>query len=196
MSVEFTNTYQEILLDNLVAIIKQNFIFQTQIKLAENASQEKTNLEQQFGQQKTDLEQQFGQQKADLEQQLNELKNQLTSFNHVTEELEMYKNRVNQNSSAHEEKSRIQSALNDEMKKSSLYKEEIDKKNIDIINLSNELKVIMDELEKLRAIVPVAKLKEVEKQKPVEVVKEEPKIQKFIKPVDVKPLKVESGGTF
>ena len=36
MSVEFSNTYQEILLDNLVSIIKQNFVFQTQLKLAEN----------------------------------------------------------------------------------------------------------------------------------------------------------------
>ncbi len=36
MSVEFSNAYQEILLDNLVAIIKQNFVFQTQLKLAEN----------------------------------------------------------------------------------------------------------------------------------------------------------------
>jgi len=185
MSVEFTNTYQEILLDNLVAIIKQNFVFQTQIKLAESASQEKT-----------DLEQQFGQQKANLEQQLNDLKNQLASFNHVTEQLEIYKNKVDQNNSAHEEKSRIQSALNDEMKKSSSYKEEIDRKNADIIKLSNEMKVIKEELETLKELVPVSKLKKVEKQKPVEVVKEEPKIQKFIKPVDIKPLKIESGGTF
>jgi chromosome segregation ATPase len=175
MSVEFTNTYQEILLDNLVAIIKQNFVFQTQIKLAENT----------------------GQQKEELEKQLNELKNQMTSFNYVTEQLEMYKNKVDQNSSAHEEKSRIQSALNEEMKKSSSYKEEIDKKNADIIKLSNEMKVIKEELETLKELVPVSKLKKLDKPKPVEVVKkEEPKIQKFIKPVDIKPLKVESGGTF
>jgi chromosome segregation ATPase len=174
MSLEFTNTYQEILLDNLVAIIKQNFVFQTQIKLAENA----------------------GRQKDELEHQLNELKNQLTSFNYVTEQLEMYKNKVDQNNSAHEEKSRIQSAINEEMKKSSSYKEEIDKKNADIIKLSNKMKVIEEELETLKELVPVSKLKKMEKQKPVKVVKEEPKIQKFIKPVDIKPLKFESGGTF
>jgi len=175
MSVEFANIYQEILLENLVSIIKQNFVFQTQLKLAENA----------------------GQRNVELEQQLNELKNQMTSFNPVTEQLEMYKNKVDQNNSAHEEKSRIQSALNDEMKKSSSYKEEIDKKNADIIKLSNEMKVMIDELETLKELVPVSKLKKLEKPKPVEVVKkEEPKIQKFIKPVDIKPLKVESGGTF
>ena len=42
MSVEFSNTYQEILLDNLVSIIKQNFIFQTQLKLAENGNKDKS----------------------------------------------------------------------------------------------------------------------------------------------------------
>ena len=37
MSVEFSNTYQEILFDNLISIIKQNFIFQTQLKIAEES---------------------------------------------------------------------------------------------------------------------------------------------------------------
>lgn len=175
MSVEFANIYQEILLENLVSIIKQNFVFQTQLKLAEN----------------------IGQQKVDLEQQLNELRNQMTSFNHVTEQLEMYKNKVDQNNSAHEEKSRIQGALNEEMKNSSMYKQEIQKWKDEYTKLSDKMKVMIDELETLRELVPVSKLKKLEKPKPVEVVKkEEPKIQKFIKPVDIKPLKVESGGTF
>jgi len=168
MSVDFTNIYQEILLDNLVSIIKQNFVFQTQLKLAEN----------------------FGQRNVELEQQVKQLQIDTNQF-------AIYKNKAEQNNSAHEEKSRIQAALNEEMKKSSLYKEEIDKKNADIIKLSNEMKVMIDELETLRELVPASKLKKLEKPKSVEVVKkEEPKIQKFIKPVDIKPLKVESGGTF
>jgi hypothetical protein len=87
------------------------------------------------------------------------------------------------------------------MKNSSLYKQEIDKKNETIIKLSNEMKVMMEELESLRELVPASKLKKLEKPKPVEkpvevVKKEEPKIQKFIKPVNIQPLKVDSGGTF
>ena len=45
MSVEFTNAYQEVLLDNLVSIIKQNFVFQTQLKLAENSGKAKEELQ-------------------------------------------------------------------------------------------------------------------------------------------------------
>jgi succinate dehydrogenase/fumarate reductase flavoprotein subunit len=48
MSVEFSNAYQEILLDNLVSIIKQNFIFQTQIKLTENLANEKQELQKKY----------------------------------------------------------------------------------------------------------------------------------------------------
>jgi chromosome segregation ATPase len=48
MSVEFSNAYQEILLDNLVSIIKQNFVFQTQIKLTENLANEKQELQKKY----------------------------------------------------------------------------------------------------------------------------------------------------
>jgi hypothetical protein len=173
MSTDFTNIYQEIVLDNLVAIIKQNLVFQTQIKLSEN----------------------FGQRNAELEQQLNELKNQITSFNYVTEQLEIYKNKVDQNNSAHEEKSRIQVALNEEMKNSSMYKQEIQKWKDDYTKLSNEMEVVLGELKTLKELVPASKLKKVPK--PVETVKkEELKIQKFIEPISIQLSKTESGGTF
>ena len=49
MSVEFSNAYQEILLDNFNSVIKQNMMFQTQLKMAEemqknNKSEDKINL--------------------------------------------------------------------------------------------------------------------------------------------------------
>ena len=177
MSADFTNIYQEILLDNLVAIIKQNFAFQTQIKLSENVGQRNVELEKQVQQ---------------LQDETNQLKLQLQGD---TNQLEIYKNRAEQNNSAHEEKSRIQVALNNELQKSSSYKQEIDKKNAEIIKLSGEIKVLMYELEILKGLVPVSKLKKVPK--PVETVsKEEPKIQKFIEPINIKLSKFESGGTF
>lgn len=166
MSADFTNIYQEILLDNLVAIIKQNFAFQTQIKLSENAGQRNVELEKQVQQLQINLQQ-----------------------------LEIYKNKAEQNNSAHEEKSRIQVALNNELQKSSSYKQEIDKKNDEIIKFSGEIKVLMNELKILKELVPASKLKKVPK--PVETVtKEEPKIQKFIEPINIKLSKFESGGTF
>lgn len=48
MSVEFSNAYQDILFDNLISIIKQNFVFQTQIKLSENVVNEKQELQKSY----------------------------------------------------------------------------------------------------------------------------------------------------
>ncbi len=45
MSVEFSNAYQEILLENLMTIIKQNFMFQTQLKLTEDTGKQRAELE-------------------------------------------------------------------------------------------------------------------------------------------------------
>jgi chromosome segregation ATPase len=145
-------------------------------------------LSENAGQQNIELEKQVQQ----LQNETNQLKLQLQGD---TNQLEIYKNKAEQNNSAHEEKSRIQVALNNELQKSSSYKQEIDKKNAEIIKLSDEMKVLVDKLESLKELVSVSKSKKVPK--PIETVsKEEPKIQKFIKPVDIKPLKFESGGTF
>ena len=48
MSVEFSNAYQEILLENLMSIIKQNFMFQTQLKMFEESGKEKEELQAKY----------------------------------------------------------------------------------------------------------------------------------------------------
>jgi hypothetical protein len=106
MSVEFSNAYQEILLENLMSVIKQNFIFQTQIKLTED----------------------LGKQKSDLEKSYFELNEKYNSVKGEVELINTYKQRAEQNTSAHEEKSRIQTALNDMMKKTSALQKELEDK--------------------------------------------------------------------
>ena len=121
MSVEFSNTYQEILLDNLVSIIKQNFIFQTQLKLAEGGNKDK----------------------AELQEKYDTLFSQYESLKSQTPELEALRLRADTNAGAHEEKSRIQSALNDEMRKNVELKRELEVK-------SNELAKKIVELEEAK----------------------------------------------
>jgi predicted nucleic acid-binding Zn-ribbon protein len=148
MSVEFSNAYQEILLDNLTAIIKQNFIFQTQIKLAEKIGREKEELSKKF----EELNIEYEKLKSDVKQ------------------LEVYKNKAEQNNSAHEEKSRIQSALNEEMKKNSSLKNDLQNALKEVENLKKQLTEIqvnkekeLSDLkvqnEKLEELVSPAKLK-------------------------------------
>jgi len=141
MSVEFSNAYQEILLDNFNSVIKQNMLFQTQLKMAEeaqknNKSEEKINL---------------------INGEYNTLKSQYDEALRKISELEP---RVNMSQSLHDEKTRIQSALNEEMRKNTVHREEIQQKNViieehvkKIAELTNELSNLKSELEKMNTKV-------------------------------------------
>ena len=137
MSVEFSNTYQEILLDNLVSIIKQNFIFQTQLKLAEGGNKDK----------------------AELQEKYDTLFSQYESLKSQTPELEALRLRVNTNAGAHEEKSRIQSALNDEMKKSVELKRQLEVKSSELAGKTQEIVDLRNQILKLESLIPVSKPK-------------------------------------
>ena len=137
MSVEFSNTYQEILLDNLVSIIKQNFIFQTQLKLAENGNKDKSELQEKY----------------------DTLFSQYESLKSQTPELEALRLRVNTNAGAHEEKSRIQSALNDEMRKSVELKGQLEVKSFELAEKTQEIVDLRNQILKLESLIPVSKPK-------------------------------------
>ena len=129
MSVEFSNAYQEILLDNLVAIIKQNFVFQTQLKLAEDS----------------------GKATAEIQAKYNEL---LQAYEAVKD----LKTKVDVNASAHEDKSRLQSALNDSMKQNTALQNQLEEKNTEIASLN-------EYIEKLETIATPSKLKKLNPEK-------------------------------
>ena len=132
MSVEFSNTYQEILLDNLVSIIKQNFIFQTQLKLAETT----------------------GKDKAELQNSYDILNGEYSSLREQLSQIEGLKMRIESNDSAHEEKSRIQTALNDELKKSADLKRTLEERD-------GEISSLKEQILKLESLVPPPKPKKV-----------------------------------
>lgn len=157
MSVDFSNAYQEILFDNLISIIKQNFIFQTQIKLAEDK----------------------GKQKEEIEARYNELLNKFNSVQGDLQQIESYKARATQNTNAHEDKVRIQQALNDTMRKNGNLSKELE-------NKEEEIKTLREYITKLEEIAPNSKLKKIN--------------PSAVKPVEVTPIepatKVEDGSSF
>ena len=132
MSVEFSNAYQEILLDNLVAIIKQNFVFQTQLKLAEDS----------------------GKATAEIQAKYNEL---IQAYEAVKD----LKTKVDVNASAHEDKSRLQGALNDSMKQNTALQKQLEEKNTEIAGLN-------EYIEKLETIATPSKLKKLNPEKFIE----------------------------
>jgi chromosome condensin MukBEF ATPase and DNA-binding subunit MukB len=132
MSVEFSNAYQEILLDNLMSVIKQNFIFQTQLKLTEDSGRVREELQNKYN---------------ELIKVHEVLKDQLSDAQNV-------KMKADMSASVHEEKSRLQSALNDSMKKKVELEKTLQEKNSEIENMKKYIS-------KLEGIAPQTKLKKI-----------------------------------
>ena len=166
MSVEFSNAYQEILLENLMTIIKQNFIFQTQLKLTEDS----------------------GRKKAELEVKYNEVVNQWNAVQGQLEEIESYKQRANNNNSAHQEKTRIQTALNDEMKKSAGLKAQLQDKE-------GEISKLKEYISKLEEIAPMSKLKKINPEKAVSLIPAPVAIEEPA-PVNLFKIEADDGSSF
>lgn len=161
MSVEFSNAYQEILLDNLVAIIKQNFIFQTQLKIAEGSGKAKEEIQAKY---------------EELAKMYEAAKGQLN-------EAILIKASLDGTSSLHEEKSRLQSALNDNMKKITALQKDLEAKDTEIASLK-------EYIEKLENIATPSKLK---KLNPEKFVDEKPVEQPIS---DLFAIKANDGSSF
>lgn len=157
MSVEFSNAYQEILFDNLVSIIKQNFVFQTQLKLAEET----------------------GKARAELQAKYNELIE-------AHEALKDFKVKADTNASAHEEKSRLQGALNDMMKKNSALQKDLGDKDTEIESLKQYI-------DKLESIATPSKLR---KLNPDKFATEETPVTEEPAPQNLFAIKVNDGSSF
>lgn len=151
MSVEFSNTYQEILLDNLVSIIKQNFVFQTQLKLTENV----------------------GKEKAELQAKFDEVNSKYDAIKNDAESIEQLRARADLGNSVLAEKERIQIALNDTMKKNVVLIKKLEEKETEISKLK-------EYIAKLEEIAPSSKLKKVEIEKKKEPVVTAKPIEKVV----------------
>ena len=168
MSVEFSNAYQEVLLENLDVILKQNFMMQTKLKLFEKEA----NL------------------RAEMQAKIDDLTVKNQEVLQQVEQTQHYRVQAESNDAIVQEKSRIQSALNDTMRELGTTKNSLDSITQQL-NLKNkeveEMKSRISELEKLVPPAPkvVKKITVKTEEKPVE-----------ISATETNKLEVEVGGTF
>ena len=168
MNVEFSNAYQEVLLENLDVILKQNFMMQTKLKLFEK----ETNI------------------RAEMQAKIDDLTVKNQEVLQQVEQTQHYRVQAESNDAIVQEKSRIQSALNDTMRELGATKNSLDSITQEL-NLKNkevvEMKSRISELEKLVPPAPkvVKKITVKTEEKPVE-----------ISATETEKIKVEVGGTF
>ena len=168
MSVEFSNAYQEVLLENLDVILKQNFMMQARLKLFEK----ETNL------------------RAEMQAKIEELTVKHQEALEQIGQTQHYRTQAESNDAIVQEKTRIQSALNDTMRELGATKNSLDSITQQL-NLKNkeveEMESRISELEKLVPPAPkvVKKITVKTEEKPVE-----------ISATETNKLEVEVGGTF
>jgi len=168
MSVDFSNAYQEVLLENLDVILKQNFMMQTKLKLFEK----ETNI------------------RAEMQAKIDDLTVKNQEVLQQVEQTQHYRVQAESNDAIVQEKSRIQSALNDTMRELGTTKNSLDSITQEL-NLKNKevekMKSRISELEKLVPPAPkvVKKITVKTEEKPVE-----------ISATETEKIKVEVGGTF
>ena len=196
MDGKFLSTYNEVILDNFNAVLKQNFLFQTQIKILEEQIKEKSELETKLASlssEKNNI--------VELRAEIDGLKTELNSKNLAIQNL----------NNTDSERHRLQSAVNNQMKEIEGLKSQVDslqngkdsevqlvknQKDSEIKLLKDKEKEQLDYIAQLEEMLPNSKKKKLgieipEEQKPTieeskTPAKEEDTILKF----------ASNGGTF
>ena len=201
----FINAYNEVILENLNAIMKQNFMFQTQIKFLEQRVNELPEMEKKLADfekiKSSELEQlqnstgDFEKKLADKQNDYNRLMDQKNSLAgevlSLKNEVED-KNRIIQNNvTSDNDKHRLQTAVNQQSG-------EIEKLKNRIESMEKEIDSQKEYTTQLEEMLPNSKKKKLGIEIPEE---ETPKVEvkkEQTAPINnVTPLKVESaGGTF
>ena len=174
----FINAYNEVILDNLTAIMKQNFMFQTQMKFLEERVSTIPALEEK------------GTLYDFVVNEKSELQNKISS---LTSENENKDNIIKNSNNSDADKHRLQTALNEQAK-------ELERLSNKVTNVEKDIADKNYYIKQLEDMLPNSKRKKLGLEI-IESIKEEVEEVKSTEKVSVKEdnviLKVESaGGTF
>ena len=174
----FINVYNEVVLENFTAVLKQNFMFQTQIKFLDEKVKEIPTLQEK------------GNSYDSVVREKNELQNKIVS---LTSEVENKDNIIKNTSNSDADKHRLQTALNEQAK-------ELERLSNKFADIENDIADKNHYIKQLEDMLPNSKRKKLGLEI-IESAKEEVEEIKSTEKVSVKEnnvvLKVESaGGTF
>jgi chromosome segregation ATPase len=124
MDVEFLNNYKDVVLENFDAVLKQNLIFQTQLKIVSNIKNEKAEADQKIQELLTELER--------LNLTISQQQIELSSA-------ESLKQRVVDGDAILLEKNRVQQALNETTQRVVGLEQELQRKQNEIDSLRQDL---------------------------------------------------------
>ena len=174
MDGKFLDVYNEVVLENFYAVLKQNFMFQTQLKFAEEQNKKV----------------------GELEKKLADLSSENLDANMLRDEIDSLKNTITQkdaiiqsSSNTDNERHRLQTAVNNQMKEVEGLKKTIDelqKKQKDQQEYVTQLEEMLPNSKKKKLGIEIPEEPKPIKEEPKTLEKEEDNILKF----------ASTGGTF
>jgi len=185
--VNFINAYNEVILDNLTAIMKQNFMFQTQMKFLEERVSKFTEMEQKLASVETDK----GNKQEEYNRLLSEKNNLANEVSALKHEIDNKNSIIQNNVTSDNDKHRLQTAVNQQAG-------EIEKLSNRIESMEKEIDSHKKYTTQLEEMLPNSKKKKLGIEVPEE---ETPKVEvkkEETAPINnATPLTFESaGGTF
>jgi DNA repair exonuclease SbcCD ATPase subunit len=159
MDVKLQNAYVEVLLDNFLSVVKQNVMFQAQLKTLNDTSEELVNTKkalEDLNNRYRDCETRFG----EASSQINSLKtDNINEINALKTDISNKHNQIQQSENITNDKNRLQSAVNDYMKQVKKLEDEKAENQIVSNDLKNSISILNKYISNLEPLVPVTKLK-------------------------------------
>lgn len=174
MDGKFLDVYNEVVLENFYAVLKQNFMFQTQLKFAEEQNKKVGELEKKL---------------ADLSSENLDANNLRDEINSLKDTITQKDALIQSSTNTDNERHRLQTAVNNQMKEIEGLKKTIDelqKKQKDQQEYVTQLEEMLPNSKKKKLGIEIPEEPKPIKEEPKTLEKEEDNILKF----------ASTGGTF
>ena len=188
MDVKLQNAYVEVLLDNFIAVIKQNIMFQAQLEVLNKNVQEADEVKRkvkELSDRNVELQAQLSECESSNKTLSGEVGNLKTSVGEKDAQ-------VSSTNSLRQEKDRLQSAVNDYMRQIKKLNEDLLKAKSEssdaLVRNTTQIEELNKYIQKLEMVVPANKLKKVKTGDISDFVKTEEPI--------VEDETIKNGGTF
>ena len=153
---QFLSAYNEVILENMNSVLKQNFIFQTQLKFVEDKDKEIGELKEQLAKFQ-DLEKNNNLSKSETEKRMSDLQSEVNNLKH---QLNNKEDELKKNSNSDAERHRLQTAVNTQMKEIEALKNQVSSLEAQQKQKDASIKEQQEYITKLEEMLPKTKKKQ------------------------------------
>ena len=153
---QFLTAYNEVVLENMNSVLKQNFIFQTQLKFVEGKDREIGELKEKLAKFQ-ELENNINLSKTESEKRISDL---ISEVNNLKHQLNNKEDELKKNSNSDADRHRLQTAVNNQMKDIATLKNQVSSLEAQQKQKDASIKEQQEYITKLEEMLPKTKKKQ------------------------------------